>query len=110
MRKGKTKNGRKYRILEFLKALPYDEYRIARKNLPIALEISKRTFERWLYLTTDSKMQIPADKLAILSNYFKLDSMEQLINYKVKQLNIEQLRRLGVKKRKDLIKEFNLIQ
>ncbi|GAA4276300.1 hypothetical protein [Aquimarina mytili] len=101
---------KKYKILECLKKLPYEEYRIAKKNLPFALEVSKRTFERWLYLETGSKMQIPADKLAIVSNYLGLESMDELINYEVPQYTTTKLKKLEYEEDINLINELNLIQ
>ncbi|WP_438712636.1 hypothetical protein ACSTS3_10400 [Aquimarina muelleri] len=109
MKKTDLVTDKKYRILEYLKKLPHEEYKIAKKKLPLALEVSTRTFERWLYLTIDSKMEVSADKLAIISHFFELDSIDELINYKIKQFNIKKLKAM-----KDLdinlIKDFDLIK
>ncbi|WP_438712332.1 hypothetical protein ACSTS3_08060 [Aquimarina muelleri] len=109
MKKTDLVTDKKYRILEYLKKLPHEEYKIAKKKLPLALEVSTRTFERWLYLTIDSKMEVSADKLAIISHFFELDSIDELINYKIKHFNIKKLKAM-----KDLdinlIKDFDLIK
>lgn len=109
MKKTDSVTDKKYRILEYLKKLPHEEYKIAKNKLPLALEVSKRTFERWLYLTIDSKMEVSADKLAIISHFFELNSIDELINYKVKHFNIKKLKAI-----KDfditLIKDYNLIK
>ncbi|WP_148639252.1 hypothetical protein [Aquimarina longa] len=109
MRKTKLSSEKKYKILEFLKKLPHEEYRIAKKKLPLALKVSMRTFERWLYLKKEAKMEVSADKLAIISNFLELDSIDELINYEVKQFNKKELQEIESKDI-DLIKELNLIK
>ncbi len=107
MKKRETSKGKKYRILELLKKLPHEEYRVAKKKLPILLEVSTRTFERWLYLPLDTKTEVSVGKLVILSKYLKLSSMEELINYEVKQTTTKNSKKADTKGT-DLIKEFNL--
>ena len=100
---------KKYKILEYLKKLPHEEYKIAKQKLPLALEVSKRTFERWIYLNIDSKMQVSADKLAIISNFFGLNSIDELINYEVERFNMKKLKSIKAKdKTTFLINEFKL--
>lgn len=104
---------RKYKILQYLKQLPYDEYRLAKKKLPLALKVSKRTFERWIYLEKDSKQEIPADKLAVISSYLDIESMEQLFNYDIPSYNKSNLEKLTENENLDsdklkLLKELNL--
>lgn len=95
---------RKYRIQEYLNGLPYDDYRIAKNKLPLALGVSKRTFERWMYLTTGDKLEIPADKLAIIAKYLG-KQIEEFFNYKVPQFNTAKLKAL---KNEELINRLNL--
>ncbi len=110
MRKKTDLKNKKYKILERLKQLPYSEYRIAKEKLPIALDVSKRTFERWLYLTKVDKGEIPADKLAIIASFFGLgDNLGALLNYKVPKFNTKKLEKL---KGSDhaLIEEFQFVK
>lgn len=95
---------RKYKIQEFLNGLPYDDYRIAKNKLPLALGVSKRTFERWMYLTNEDRLEVPADKLAIIAKYLD-KKMEEFFNYKVPQFNTAKLRALENEK---LIAQLNL--
>ncbi|UZO79762.1 hypothetical protein NBT05_12465 [Aquimarina sp. ERC-38] len=96
---------KKYKILEFLNALPYKEYKIAKRKLPIALDVSKRTFERWLYATMDDRFEISADKLAIIAKFLNLESMDELFNYKIKEVTLATLTSLPDS---TLINELNL--
>jgi len=97
-------NKRKYNILKFLKKLSYNEYAIVKRKLPVACKVSKRTFERWLYVTKEERLEISADKLAIIANYFNC-SIEELLNVKVPKHNVHTLKRLH---NQDLIKSLNL--
>ncbi|GGX23663.1 hypothetical protein [Aquimarina muelleri] len=97
-------NKRKYHILKFLKKLPYNEYTIAKRKLPVACKVSKRTFERWLYVNKEDRLEISADKLALIANYFNC-TMEELLNNKIPKHNTHTLKRLH---NQDLIKSLNL--
>jgi hypothetical protein len=97
-------NKRKYNILKFLKRLPYREYIIAKQKLPVACKVSKRTFERWLYVNKTERLEVSADKLAIIACFFNC-SIEELLNNKIPKHTIYTLKRLH---NKDLIKQLNL--
>ena len=81
----KKKKKYKYKIITFLKKRPYDEYLFARKNLPIILEVSDSTFERWLNIPENSDQDIPSSKLAIIAKYCQC-KMEDLFNFKIPQI------------------------
>ncbi|MAQ75595.1 MAG: hypothetical protein CL613_04595 [Aquimarina sp.] len=95
---------RKYCILKYLKKLPYHEYAIAKRKLPIACKVSKRTFERWLYVTKTERLEVSADKLAIIAKFFDC-TIEDLLNHKIPKHNTHTLKRLHDQK---LIKQLNL--
>ena len=95
---------RKYNILKFLKELPYKDYTVAKGKLPVACKVSARTFERWLYVTKEERLEISADKLALISNYLDC-TIEQLLNTKVPKHNSYTLKRLH---NRTLIKQLNL--
>jgi hypothetical protein len=97
-------NKRKYNILKFLKKLPYNEYTIAKSKLPVACKVSKRTFERWLYVTKEERLEVSADKLALIANYFNC-TIEELLNNKIPKHNTRTLNNLH---NQDLIKSLNL--
>ncbi|WP_281991257.1 hypothetical protein [Aquimarina aggregata] len=97
-------NKRKYNVLQFLKRLPYNEYIIAKRKLPVACKVSKRTFERWLYVTKEERLEISADKLALIANYFNC-TIEELLNNKVPKHTTYTLKRLHDQ---ELIKQLNL--
>lgn len=97
-------NKRKYNILKFLKKLPYNEYTVAKGKLPVACKVSKRTFERWLYVTKEERLEISADKLAVIANYFNC-TIEELLNNKIPKHNTHTLKRLHDQ---NLIKSLNL--
>lgn len=95
---------RKYTIQELIYRLPFEEYRIAKNKLPLALGVSKRTFERWMYITLGEKLEVPADKLAIIAKYLG-QPIEELFNYKIPQYNTAKLRDL---ENETLIKQLKL--
>lgn len=97
---------RKYLILERLNKLPSEEAKIAKNKLPLAFNISKRTFERWIYLYETDRLEIPADKLAIIAKYFSC-SIEELFNYPIPQYNIKHLKAM---KNDDLLDDLGFVQ
>lgn len=100
----KTKK-KKYLIHQKLRQLRHDEYLVAKQKLPTVLNVNKRTFQRWMYLTLEDRLEIPADKLAILAKYFGC-KMEDMFNYEIPHYNFSKLRNL----RTDwLAREFNLV-
>jgi hypothetical protein len=54
----------KYKIKEKLELLPYQEYKVAIKTLPMALNISSRTFFRYIYTRLNDNYSIPVDHVA----------------------------------------------
>ncbi len=97
-------NKRKYNILKLLKKLPYQEYTVAKRKLPVACKVSKRTFERWLYVTKTDRLEISADKLAVIAQFLNC-SMEELLNTKIPKHNTSTLNRLH---NQELIKQLKL--
>ncbi|WP_027421071.1 helix-turn-helix domain-containing protein [Crocinitomix catalasitica] len=69
----------KYSILDRIKTRSFHEYELFRKYMPEALDVSKRTFDRWLNLHLDEPGQIPVDKLASIATYFNVQ-IEDLMN------------------------------
>ena len=100
----KKSKKRKYLILDKLQSLPYEEYKIAKSRLPLVLGISKRTFERWCYLTITETPEVPVDKIAIVAKYFNC-TIEELINYRIPQYDISKLLKLT---NSNLAKELKL--
>ena len=70
----------KYRLKERMAMLSYDEYRLAMKAIPKALEISQRTFHRYIYTRLHEKYSMPGDHLARLASFFNC-RMEDLLNF-----------------------------
>ncbi len=89
----KNEKERKYVILQKMQKLPHKDYCIAKNKLPIALKISKRTFEKWMYLEIGDKTEVSADKLAIIAKYLE-SSIEDMFNYPIPQYNLVQLKKL----------------
>lgn len=83
----------KYAIHQLMEKLSYKEYRIAKNKLPIALKVSKRTFERWMYLELGDKTEVPSDKMAMLAKYFNV-KMEDMFNFPIPQYNINELKKM----------------
>lgn len=83
----------KYAILKKMEKLPYREYQIAKNKLPIALKVSKRTFENWMSLRVDDKTEVSADKLALIAKYLG-SPLEDMFNYPIPQYNLANLKKL----------------
>ncbi len=99
-------NKRKYTIQNKLNRLSYNEYKIAKDKLPIALKINKRTFDRWLYILQEDVAEIPADKLAVIAKFLDC-KIEDMFNYQIPQYNTKKLQAL---KGNNLAKNLKLIQ
>ena len=69
----------KYKIKEYFDSLPHGDYLLGKKNLPKALGINKRTFEKYIYTKINEKYSMPADHLRIVANFFQC-TMEELFN------------------------------
>lgn len=95
---------RKYAILEKLNQLPHQEFQIAKNKLPIALKVSKRTFQRWMYLEYGDTLEVPCDKMAAIAKFLGV-TIETMHNQIIPQYNIAQLKRLETS---NLAKELNL--
>lgn len=67
----------KYNILKILHSRTYKEYLYIRKEAPKKLGISKRTWERWLYIKEDDKAEI---------NYSTLKKISELLNVSIEDL------------------------
>lgn len=100
------RNKRKYTIQNKLNRLSHNEYRIAKNKLPIALNINKRTFDRWIYILQEDNAEIPADKLAVIAKFLGC-KIEDMFNYKIPQYNTKKLQAL---KENDLAKSLKLIK
>lgn len=80
----------KYLLLKFLNELPHGQYKITLKQLPKKLGVSAETFRKWKYIKKGSKATIPADKLAVIANFFHV-KIEEIFNYTVPQLSFDEL-------------------
>lgn len=80
----------KYKLYKLLNEMPYHKYRITCRQLPVVLGISRETFRKWKYIRKEDKATIPADKLAIIANFFEI-RFEKLFNYSVPQVSFEEL-------------------
>jgi hypothetical protein len=96
----------KYRIKEKLEQFTYTDYVLAKKQLPKALGVNPRTFERYLYTKHTSCYEMPANHLAALARFFTC-TMEELLNYEPKQIS---LRSLNKTLKSDLAKSLGLIK
>lgn len=96
----------KYKIQEKLESLSYKDYGIAIQELPKVLQISRRTFQRYLKTRVYESYSIRSDDLVKLSKFFNC-KIEDLLNYdpppfKVK--GIRQHRKIDVRKKFKLVK------
>ncbi|MCT4580370.1 MAG: hypothetical protein N4A35_03050 [Flavobacteriales bacterium] len=80
----------KYNILELLNELSVKQNKMAKKVLPLALKISKRTFELYCYIKIGERNNISPDKLQIIAQYFNC-KVDDLLNEKVPPINYELL-------------------
>ena len=80
----------KYNILSKLEGLSVKKSKIAKRVLPKALKISKRTFELYLYIKIGDKNNVSPDKLQILASYFNC-TVDDLLNEEVPNINYENL-------------------
>lgn len=80
----------KYLLYKYLNELPHNQYKITSKQLPKKLGISAETFRKWKYIKKGSSATIPADKLAIIANFFQI-RIEEIFNYVVPKLSYEEL-------------------
>lgn len=69
----------KYRLIYLLKNLEQDDYELSLKQLPQHCGVSRRTFERWVYIKKDSHFEIPLNSAMRLALWFQV-SIEELYN------------------------------
>lgn len=84
---------RKYAIYDRLMHMNVQEYKVVLNKLPLILNVSRRTFERYIYATMDETTQISADRLAIVAKFLNC-SMEDLINYEVPRVTLRELQKV----------------
>jgi transcriptional regulator with XRE-family HTH domain len=87
----KNDNRYKYLLHKHLNELPHGQYKITVKQLPKKLGISAETFRKWKYIKKEGKATIPADKLAIIANFFQI-RIEEIFNYTIPRLSYDDLK------------------
>lgn len=80
----------KYLLYKFMNELPHSQYKITSKQLPKKIGISTETFRKWKYIKKGADATIPADKLAIIANFFEI-RMEEIFNYAVPKITFQEL-------------------
>ena len=80
----------KYRIKDMMESLTHQEYQSAIKAIPIALNISQRTFLRYTYTRLNDKYSMPVDHLARLAKFFNC-RIEDLLNYEPLPLTMKKI-------------------
>ncbi|MFC2080438.1 helix-turn-helix domain-containing protein [Bacteroidota bacterium] len=70
----------KYNLKERLEALPHQDYHDALVYIPQSLNITQRTFSRYLNTRITESYSMPADHLARLAKFFNC-RIEALLNY-----------------------------
>ncbi|MFT5821376.1 MAG: transcriptional regulator with XRE-family HTH domain [Crocinitomix sp.] len=80
----------KYLLYKFMNELPHNQYKIASKQLPKKIGVSAETFRKWKYIKKGAIATIPADKLAIIANFFDI-SVEDFFNYAVPKITFKEL-------------------
>jgi len=80
----------KYLLHFYLNQLPHGKYKITSKQLPKKIGVSTETFRKWKYIKKDSNATIPADKLALIANFFDI-RIEEFFNYPVPKLTYAEL-------------------
>ena len=96
----------KYKIKERLELLSYAEYKVALKTLPGALNISSRTFLRYMYTRVYDNYSMPVDHLARLSKFFNCQ-IEGMLNYEPSPLSPKGIK---VKNKTDILQKFKLVR
>jgi len=96
----------KYRIRERLESLSYEEHQLAIKILPKALNISQRTFYRYVYTRLSERYSMPVDHLARLAKFFNC-RIEDLLNYEPQPVKIDGIRK---KDKSSLVNKFRFVK
>lgn len=98
----------KYTIKEKLNKLTRDEYRAALKDLPRALNISQRTFYRYINTRITESYSIPSDDLARLARFFNC-RIENLLNYEPSPISGKEIKINNITET-DLLRKFKLVK
>ena len=96
----------KYRLKERLDLLTHQEYKSIIRNMPKALQISQRTFYRYLSTRIDDNYSMPADQLARLARFLGCH-IEDLLNYDPPPLSIKEA---NLRNNHELAKKFKLVK
>jgi len=75
----------KYKILELINKLPYNERQNAMKNWHKEIGVAPSTFNRWLYIKTDQGTMIPSDHLIIIAHLLKVSILNLYENPPIKR-------------------------
>ncbi len=70
--------------------MPHEKYKITSKQLPKKIGVSTETFRKWKYIKKGSNTTIPADKLAMIANFFDI-RIEEIFNYSIPKLTYSEL-------------------
>jgi DNA-binding Xre family transcriptional regulator len=96
----------KYGLKQRLDSLTHQEYKSAIRNIPKALQISQRTFYRYLNTRIDDNYSMPADHLARLARFLGC-RIEDLLNYDPPPLSIHEP---NLRNNHELAKKFKLVK
>lgn len=72
----------KYNILQRLQSKPHNEYKKYRAQIPIALGISPKTFDSYLYIKENDSKTIPSDRLMDIASILECTAEELYNNRK----------------------------
>ena len=86
----KTDDKYKYLLYKCLNELPHNQYKITSRQLPKKIGVSAETFRKWKYIKKGARATIPADKLAIIANFFQI-RIEDIFNYAVPKITYHEL-------------------
>lgn len=96
----------KYRIKERLDLLTHEDFKTAIRVLPKALNISQRTFYRYVYTRIHDKYSMPVDHLARLARFFNC-RIEDMLNFDPPPLIVKEVKHKG---KTELAKKFKLVK
>jgi len=96
----------KYTLKEKLNMLTREEYRAALKDLPRALNITQRTFYRYMNTKISESYSIPSDDLARLARFFNC-RIEEMLNFEPPPLSSKIIK---LNNKTDLLRKFKLVK
>ena len=96
----------KYRIKERLDLLTHAEFKSIINVIPKALNISQRTFYRYMYTRINDKYSMPVDHLARLARFFNC-RIEDMLNYEPPPLTVKKIGKAG---KTELAIKFKLVK